>query len=1312
MTGTSWLRGLAQRAGTTSIIFIVALVAVAAAAAGPIYYSAARTSILRDTIVTQPVTGRGYEVNETGALPQLFSQLPPTQKTQLDRALGSLAGRGLFGPPVYSLEGNLPLPQYNTSVALVWRTSVCAHLRIDGKCPATAGQVLVSQSTAKLAHWHVGQRLHLAGEMPLTITGIYQVTNPNADYWFGYDPSANGQKSGQSATKEASPIETMFTSLATIQDGPAQAQGSAVVDEVLRPDRVTGGDVAQLGAAMTTFSQDPTLADEQILVNTSIPATLSSVQSGWRSLAIPILLITLQLLALCLLLLFLAVTDAVEGRGAEIALAKLRGRGAWSTALFGLSEPLILLTLALPAGVLAGWGATAILSHLLLRPGTPVELAGLAWGAAVAATLGGLAAAALAARRTLRRPVLEEWRRSGLRMTSRGWVADAVLATFAAAGLLELYLSGQVSSARPGTLILLVPGLLGLTVAVIASRLLPVGCRAAYARTGRGGGLGTFLAVRHVARRPSGVRATMVLVTALALTTFAVSAWSVGDRNQQTVAATEVGAPTVLTVNVPAGQDLSTLVARADPSGHQAAAVDSYTSTTSGSAGLTTQAVDPQRFAQVATWTPHPGQPSLKQLATQLAPPAPAPVVLSGSAMRITFQADKVTPAGATLSADVTTGSSPVNLGTVPANGSATLTGSLTGCPCVLQDLDLGAPAASLGETAPVAGTITITAIQDYQGGKWVNAGPRSTLTKADSWRAGHSDAPPDLITAGDGGITWAFNSRPSQDAILTSVNRPYPLPAVVSSALVGPGQTQATGTGLDGGALSLKVIAAAVAVPGAPANGVIVDRRYAELAAGLTSLGHHRRAGVAGRPGQQAIESPVAGRRGQHGQFQQHRPAGRELRPPGTGPVQRAVPGRRGGRHPAGGGGGHPRPVPVGPAAPVRVRRAVGLGGVVPYAAPGGPGRAGPAARVRHRGRGGHRGDRRAGDAAQPARVHQRSACRRAVLRTAGTAAGGDAGRGGGGAHDRGATGQRRAHPRSQPRSAAGDTDVSTTAELERVVHCDGLVQVYGTLGQEVTALRGIDLTVPAGDSVALLGPSGAGKSTLLWLLAGLIKPTAGRIEVCGRRVNDLNRRSAAAMRLHDVGVVLQNPGRNLLANETATGNVMFAQRPAHPGRAASRRRTAELLEAMGLSRVAHRQAGRLSGGEQQRLAVAVALANRPRLLLADEPTSQLDRASATTVLDLIRSANEAEGTAVVMVTHDPVVGNALHRTVTIRDGRVGAEGQAGQDYLVVSRDGSVQLPTEVLETTLPPGTLVRAVPTADGVTLHRAGLEEDGHA
>src|ERR1700749_4354970 len=163
MTATSWLRGLAQRAGTTAIIFIVALVAVAAAAAGPIYYSAARASILRDTIATQPVTGRGYEVEETGALPQLLGQLPQTQKKQLDSALGGLAGRDLFGPPVYSLQGSLSLPLYNTSVPLVWRTSVCAHLRIEGKCPAAAYQVAISRSTARLAGLDVCQQLRFPG---------------------------------------------------------------------------------------------------------------------------------------------------------------------------------------------------------------------------------------------------------------------------------------------------------------------------------------------------------------------------------------------------------------------------------------------------------------------------------------------------------------------------------------------------------------------------------------------------------------------------------------------------------------------------------------------------------------------------------------------------------------------------------------------------------------------------------------------------------------------------------------------------------------------------------------------------------------------------------------------------------------------------------------------------------------------------------------------------------------------------------------------------------------------------------------------
>jgi ABC-type lipoprotein export system ATPase subunit len=275
-----------------------------------------------------------------------------------------------------------------------------------------------------------------------------------------------------------------------------------------------------------------------------------------------------------------------------------------------------------------------------------------------------------------------------------------------------------------------------------------------------------------------------------------------------------------------------------------------------------------------------------------------------------------------------------------------------------------------------------------------------------------------------------------------------------------------------------------------------------------------------------------------------------------------------------------------------------------------------------------------------------------------------------------------------------------------EMMVRCEGLVQVYGLPGEEVTALRGVDLAVEEAGMLALLGPSGAGKSTLLWLFAGLLRPTAGIVEVCGQRVTDLTAKSAAELRLRDIGIVMQNPGRNLLPYETATSNVLFAQAPTRRSRRTKRRRAAALLDAVGLAKVAHRPAGRMSGGEQQRLAVAVALANGPRLLLADEPTSQLDHESGAAVVDLIRAANRDTGATVVVVTHDPAVGAALGRTVTIRDGRVGAEGRAGEDYLVVGRDGSVQLPQELLDI-MPPGSLARAVRTVDGVELHRADIE-----
>ena len=183
------------------------------------------------------------------------------------------------------------------------------------------------------------------------------------------------------------------------------------------------------------------------------------------------------------------------------------------------------------------------------------------------------------------------------------------------------------------------------------------------------------------------------------------------------------------------------------------------------------------------------------------------------------------------------------------------------------------------------------------------------------------------------------------------------------------------------------------------------------------------------------------------------------------------------------------------------------------------------------------------------------------------------------------------------------------------------------------------------------------------------------------------------AAMRATQVGVALQGASRNLLPYLTAEQNVRFAQRGA-----ADAAKPRDVLTLVGLSgrTDARRRPDRLSPGERQRLALAVALANRPGLLLADEPTSQLDSAARDEVVGALESVRR-HGTTVVVVTHDPAVGSRMGRTVTIRDGRVGAEGRRGEEYAVVGRDGSVHLPPDVLQV-FTPGTLVEVFLDRDG--------------
>jgi putative ABC transport system ATP-binding protein len=218
--------------------------------------------------------------------------------------------------------------------------------------------------------------------------------------------------------------------------------------------------------------------------------------------------------------------------------------------------------------------------------------------------------------------------------------------------------------------------------------------------------------------------------------------------------------------------------------------------------------------------------------------------------------------------------------------------------------------------------------------------------------------------------------------------------------------------------------------------------------------------------------------------------------------------------------------------------------------------------------------------------------------------------------------------------------------------VRCRELRQVYRIDGEAVTALADADLEVAAGEGIAISGPSGSGKSTLTSILAGLRRPTAGRVQVGADELTAMSERQLLRWRGRGIGVVLQNPSRSLLPYASPEQNVYFARR-SRP-RSERFRPARELLAELGLAELAGHRVARLSGGEQQRVSVAVAMATEPQLLVADEPTSQLDAVNRDRAVDLLLRVNEHFGTTLIMVTHDEAVAERLPRQVRLAEGRV----------------------------------------------------------
>jgi putative ABC transport system ATP-binding protein len=290
-------------------------------------------------------------------------------------------------------------------------------------------------------------------------------------------------------------------------------------------------------------------------------------------------------------------------------------------------------------------------------------------------------------------------------------------------------------------------------------------------------------------------------------------------------------------------------------------------------------------------------------------------------------------------------------------------------------------------------------------------------------------------------------------------------------------------------------------------------------------------------------------------------------------------------------------------------------------------------------------------------------------------------------------------------------------TAQIE----CTDLVRIFSAEGVEVQALQGLTLRVESGELTAIVGASGSGKSTLLSILSGLDIPTAGRASVAGHDLLTMSARERTRYRRHTVGFVWQQTGRNLLPYLTAAENIAVPLAIGGTPRRERGARIDELLDLLGVGAVRDRRPEQMSGGQQQRVAIAVAIANRPEVVFADEPTGELDEANSQRVFDALRDVNERLGVTVLIVTHDESVSTQVRRTVQIRDGRTstevlrstrvdehGVERLHSREYAVLDRVGRLQLPREYLET-LALRDRVRLELEPDHVQVHPGHHDED---
>jgi putative ABC transport system permease protein len=828
------LPGLWWRRGLNLAVLSVAVVTTTAAALGPLYARASTESTLNDHLT---------EAGSTTGL-HFYAYVDATIQRDIDRfestapRPGAILGYdsaidGIYTPEKVgvstSAEGHGAVTSH-----LLWRAGMCQHVAIvHGRCPSGPLEMMASQRTfdSGAYGWRIGTKLYIGAlsvegfdgnpkGAVLRVVGTYRQNDVNDPYWFGRN-YADQQFRGD----QPDLVDTLMVSRATFAALPRPAFAQAEVDMPLNPGALRLSDVAhERRAVAATVGRYQ--ASQEIHVTTQLRLVLDDAHREQQLVEVGTLLVTLQLGLLAWLVLFQVVADAIEARGNEIAMAKLRGLSPAATVRFGLAEPVVLLALAVPVGLLAAVGVTHVFAGSVLVPGVPVVMA---WAPIVAALIafgGGLVAAALAGYRTLTRGVLDQWRR-----TTRapghsriGLVIDALLALVAVTGLAALRAHHHARDTHDSAT-LLAPGLLVFAVALLGVRLLPLGCRWIAGRTRASRRMGLFLASRQVARRPVGLRLAALLAVAVGLATFAVAGESVARSNRAARAQSELGASQVASIQYDAKQDPVAATHTADPDGRWAMAVATWLPDGGETVTGTVIGVDGSRLAAVA-YRPA-GGPALASMGEAVGAASVRPITLTAPQIRLHITGRDLSAGTPYVQLNLRTARDAfvdVQLERLRA-GAHVYVASLPCKPgCLFRGITWDRPITVEGT---MRGTATLTGIDIGDGTTWRPLD--ASLTNPDGWRAAAPQGEAtDELHVSFTGVTDRFRAINGGYGGILYAYAPSPIPAVATPGSYVSNPKLAM-EDLLGAQATFNVIQSADVLPDVLDNGVLMNLPFVQ---------------------------------------------------------------------------------------------------------------------------------------------------------------------------------------------------------------------------------------------------------------------------------------------------------------------------------------------------------------------------------------------------------------------------------------------------------------------------------------------------